>query len=166
LVETFWNFAFGVNANTGNGKLDGDTVTEVSKPTLNQECGAYALTFCGCNGTYVYGFGDGTAANAARIVVTKAGDPTNVLVKDMLFYTNGTVGLGYHFTAVATVNAKKPQKLQWKFQWSGVYTLARTQNFFDTPMYWPTKANPKPADWKLYRGGAGDLDFMTVYSKK
>jgi hypothetical protein len=167
LAQRFWDFAFGVSQFTGSGKLDGDKVTSVSLASFNQECGAYAFTYCGCKGTYAYGFSNGTLADAARQVITKAGDRANVNVKDMLAYSNGTANLGYHFTAVQTVNNKLPQILRWKFQWSGVYTLERTSNFLDNPMYW---AGAKPGavvgDWKFFKRGAGDEDLMDVFSVK
>jgi hypothetical protein len=96
------------------------------------------------------------------------GNTANVLANDILFYTNGDVGLGYHFTAVTTVKAKQPETLQWKYQYSGAYKLVRTMNLFETPMYWPTQDGPlaaNPKDWGLFKKGAGDSDTMTVYTR-
>jgi hypothetical protein len=170
LAQKFWDFAFGVNVKTGNGKLDGDDVTALAqKATMNGDCETFALTAGGYKGTWGYGLASGTDASAARDAVTKAGDKKNVLAKDILYYTNGEANLGYHFTLVATVDTKQPKNLQWKYQYSGTYQLVRKKNFFDSPMYWVSGTMAKdvtPDKWKLLPAGAGDSSgTMGVYTK-
>ncbi len=191
LVNTFWNAVFGVSAVTGNGKLGGDTVAQVTwtnrydkGPNMYAECGTYAYNYCNCAGankTWQYAiFAMAVpSANTNMTTLVSNGPPVNPKTTpckplDMLFYSNGTVGLGYHYTCVQSVgtgdNEGAPQTLRWKFMFSGIYTLSRTKDFYDTPMYWGPRGT-KPTTWEswtFYRLGAGigETDILSVRRPK
>lgn len=171
-AQTYWDFAMGLDPHTGNGKLDGDTIsrdtTALGKTSLNRECGAYAFTCAGGMGQATYSFADGDTAYADLNAMTDPYAPQNVQGGDILQYTNGTWNIGYHYSYVQQVTLGVPSILQWKYAVSGGYVLNRSRNYFYTPMFWTgatslaNNVGKKPADWSQQTGGAGDGDFASV----
>jgi hypothetical protein len=161
-AQTFWDFAFGVNANTGNGTLNGGKVTNLAqKATMNGDCETFAFTTGKYKGTWGYALANGTVANSVAVSVAKEQVKGTVKANDTLYYANGGAGLGYHFTLVSAANGTNtaPTTLQWKYQYSGTYQLVPTKAPTNSPMYWVTGAMAKgvtPKQWKLDAVGAGD----------
>jgi hypothetical protein len=168
LANKYWDAVFGVDALTGNGKLDGDVVSRVQDADLIQDCSAYSFSYTTCTSVWGYALGNDQFKSATTAITDKVADLTKVQAKDIIFYDNGTNNLGMHYTVVDTVqkdkaDGMKPEKLRWKFMVSGIYVLTRTKNFFNTPMW---SASGAVNTWKELPAGAGDSTQMNSLRRK